>query len=184
MAPKFSVLGAKNWGEMTEREFENQCKLENMTKFDVKTLQKPGKQQSSEIMIKLEKWVRENQGCQIRYVEIIDDKGTVACRGGGVFLLIGVKDNAEWPTGKEPTFFYLKNPYRNNIRPFSVQINKLKQLYFGPFTPPVSFSLPGAISSVISSSSKSPPRSPPKSPRRSQRIARSSTPTQTRRIRG
>lgn len=179
MPPKnneFSVLGSKNWGEMTEQEFENQCRLEKLTRFDIKTLQKPGKKQSPDIMTTLEKWVRENRGCQVRYAT--DKDGTVACRGGGVLLLMGIKDNKDWPTGKSPEFFYLKNPYRSDIKPWPVQVKDIKHLYYGQFDGITSSNINTAISSLTGrASNKSPARS-------RQARSRSSTPPQTRRIRG
>lgn len=117
MPAKYIASTKHEWSKMSPKEFESVCKKENLEKF------KLDKFQSTDFCIQ---WANENRGNIVRY--ITNRTGKQECRGGGLLVLLGMKEDKS--IGRVPEFIMLRNAYNPNIKPFSVQIKNIVSLWY------------------------------------------------------
>ena len=110
------------WGKMDTETFEKINKKEGLQKFNLT------KFKSTEFCVE---WASTNRGNIVRY--ITNRNGKNECRGGGVLLMLGLKENKS--SIKVPEFIMIRNAYNSNIKPFSVQINNIVSLWFSSDVP-------------------------------------------------
>lgn len=129
------IAGNKtDWSTMTITEFEERNKKDGFKKFNLDILKRPGREQQTDIVDKINGWTEAHKGCVIRYITTKVPDGhpkNYICRGGGTLMLLGLTTDATWPSKEKPTFIMLRNQYKSDIKPFSVQLRDIKSLYFG-----------------------------------------------------
>lgn len=149
------------WSKMDQETFEDVNKRENLEKFNLK------KFKITEFCIE---WANQNRGNIVRY--ITNRNGKNECRGGGVLLMLGLKESKSNPTLKVPEFIMIRNAYNTNIKPFSVQIKNIVSLWFSPCAPkrivmntPVTMDTPVTSTNIEGDSQRVGRSVSPKSPR-------------------
>ena len=126
MTSKYIPSTRHEWSSMDLDEFERVCKSEKLEKLRIEKFKKPP------LKFILD-WAESTRGNIVRYAS--NRTGTVECRGGGVLLMLGLKENKAWPEGKSPEFLMIQNAYNPSIKPFSVQIKHLVSFWYATSSP-------------------------------------------------